>query len=156
MEWMQWIWIGIALILMIAQIFVVGQSLLIAGVGAVLAALLALGGVGIAWQLLLFIFIAALGLLRQPRPEAPVGATQETVFGLERLVGQEGVVITTIDPERLTGRVLVEHETWRAYSDTGELIPDGTQVFVLAVQADRLRVRPIPNEPPPRPSARWA
>mgnify|MGYP001828781843 CR=1 FL=1 len=150
MELLQWIWIGIALILMIAQIFIAGQSLLIAGVGAVAAALLALAGIGPLWQILIFVLFAVLGLLRRPRPGTPSGAARETVFGLERLVGMEGVVITAIDPERLTGRVRVDHEAWKAYSDTGELIPDGTQVFVLAVQSDRLRVRPIPNEPPPR------
>ena len=57
---------------------------------------------------------------------------------------------TRLTVERLTGRVLVDHETWPAYSDTGEVILDGTQVFVLAVQSERLRVRPIPNEALPR------
>jgi membrane protein implicated in regulation of membrane protease activity len=150
MEAMQWIWIGIALLCMIAQFFVAGQSLLIAGVGAMLAALMALGGVSLPWQLIAFVVIAGLGLLRTPRAAPSASAAQETVFGVERLVGEEGIVVVTIDPERLTGRVLVDHETWPAYSDTGEVILDGSQVFILAVQNDRLRVRPIPNENLPR------
>ncbi|MCB0046619.1 MAG: NfeD family protein [Caldilineaceae bacterium] len=156
MEWLQWIWIAVALLLMIAQIFVPGQSLIVAGVGAVLAALLGLGGISFAWQLLTFLFIGLIGLLRRPPQPMLSGAVQETVFDLDRLVGEEGIVITSIDPERLTGRVLVEREVWNAYSDTGEFIPDGAQVFVLAVHPERLRVRPIPNEPPPRTRARWS
>ncbi len=154
MESMQWIWIGIALLCMIAQIFVAGQSFLIAGIGALLAALMALGGVGLPWQLIAFVLIGGLGLLRTPRTASSAGAMQETVFGVERLVGKEGIVVVTIDPERLTGSVLVDHETWPAYSDTGELILDGSQVFILAVQEKRVRVRPIPNEAPPRPQSR--
>ena len=74
MESMQWIWIGIALLCMIAQIFVAGQSLLIAGIGAVLAALMALGGISLPWQIIAFVLVGGLGLLVRhapPRRPAP-------------------------------------------------------------------------------------
>lgn len=146
MELMQWVWIIAALLLMIVHALTPGAILLYLAFGAMVGALLALAGLPPLFQIIPFVLIALIGYLRRPRTNTPASTIAETVFGLERLIGREAVVVVTIDPERLTGRVRVENETWKAFSDTGELIPDGTQVLVLAMQNERLRVRPLPRE----------
>jgi|GEM_PF-90496 len=150
MEMMQWVWIVTALLLILIQLLVPNVTALYMAIGALVAALLTLASFIPLVQIGAFLLFVIIGLLLRPRSKTSATAVAETVFGLERLIGQEGVVVTTIDPERLTGRVRVDNETWKAFSDTGELIPDGAQVMVLALQNDRLRVRPLPNEPLPR------
>ena len=150
MEMMQWVWIVTALLLILIQLLVPNATVLYMAIGALVAALLTLVGFIPLIQIGAFLLFIIIGLLLRPRSKSSPIAVAETVFGLERLIGQEGVVVTTIDPERLTGRVRVDNEVWKAFSDTGELIPDGAQVIVLALQNDRLRVRPLPNEALPR------
>jgi len=151
MELMQWVWIITALLLMIAHSLTPGSVLLYVTFGAMVAALLALAGISPLIQVGVFAIFLIIGIVRRPRSvSSPASTISETVFGLERLIGQEAVVIITIDPERLTGRVRVDNETWKALSDTGEMIPDGTQVLVLSMHSDRLRVRPLPQERLPR------
>lgn len=150
MEMMQWVWIVAALILVLIQLLLPNVTLLYMAIGALVAALLTLLGFIPLVQIGVFLAFVILGVALRPRSRTSAIAAEETVFGLERLIGHEGVVITTIDPERLTGRVRVDNEVWKAFSDTGELIPDGTQIMVLALQNDRLRVRPLPHEPLPR------
>jgi membrane protein implicated in regulation of membrane protease activity len=150
MEMMQWVRIVTALLLILIQLLVPNVTVLYMAIGALVAALLTLVGFIPLIQIGAFLLFIIIGLLLRPRSKSSPIAVAETVFGLERLIGQEGVVVTTIDPERLTGRVRVDNEVWKAFSDTGELIPDGAQVIVLALQNDRLRVRPLPNEALPR------
>ena len=150
MELMQWVWIITALLLMIAHALIPGAILLYMVFGAIVAALLALAGIMPLIQVVVFLVFVIIGFMRRPRSTTSASAVAETVFGLERLIGQEAVVVTIIDPERLTGRVRTNNETWKAFSDTGEVIPDGTQVLVLAMQNERLRVRPLPHERLPR------
>ena len=150
MELMQWVWIITALLLMVVHALTPGPTLLYVTFGAIVAALLALAGIMPLIQVAVFAIFAIIGIIRRPRRGSPASTIAETVFGLERLIGQEAVVITAIDPERLIGRVRVGNEIWKAFSDTGEAIPDGTQVTVLAMQNERLRVRPLPHERLPR------
>lgn len=150
MEMMQWVWIVTALILVLIQLLLPNVTSLYMAIGALVAALLTLLGFIPLVQIGAFLIFVILGVALRPRSRTSVVAAEETVFGLERLIGQEGVVITTIDPDRLTGRVRVDNEVWKAFSDTGELIPDGVQIMVLALQNGRLRVRPLPNESLPR------
>ena len=52
-----WVWAGLALIFFIAEIFTAGFFLICFGIGAAVAALLALLGVDAIWQLAAFSFL---------------------------------------------------------------------------------------------------
>ncbi|HZP91015.1 MAG TPA: nodulation protein NfeD [Actinomycetota bacterium] len=68
-------------------------------------------------------------------------------IGVERLVGQEGVVERELAPD---GVVLVASEEWSARS-TGGVLPAGTRVRVVGVDRLRLDVTPIDLEAPTSP-----
>ena len=75
-----------------------------------------------------FAFIVAKGLrVQKLRP----------VTGAESLIGQRGIVQTSLDPE---GMVWVAGETWTAVADDGPLA-EGEPVEIVAVAGLRLRVR---------------
>ena len=63
------------------------------------------------------------------------------------LVGERGVVCETIDNDGLTGRVeLSDHMTWSARSATGEVLPMGMRVEVVAQESIKLIVKPCEPE----------
>ena len=85
-------------------------------------------------------------LLARIAPSRSSGPS-ETLFGVERVVGRDAIVIVPIDPKSAQGRVRVENEIWHADSESGQPIPDGTMVQVLSVRGDRVLVRPLPVRP---------
>ncbi|MCB0159870.1 MAG: NfeD family protein [Caldilineaceae bacterium] len=144
---MLWLWLVLALL---AAVFaVMGRSAMLAGitVAALVAAFAAALPLTLGWQLLTFLVIALLGFLlariAPPRSSGP----SETLFGVERVVGRDAIVIVPIDPKSAQGRVRVENEIWHADSESGQPIPDGTMVQVLSVRGDRVLVRPLPVRP---------
>jgi len=64
-----------------------------------------------------------------------------TVSGSSALVGHQGEVRRALDPE---GSVFVAGEHWTARSETGDPVPVGTRVIVVAVDRLTLTVRPAP------------
>lgn len=63
--------------------------------------------------------------------------------GQERVVGQEGVAVTALDP---VGIVRVEGEEWSACT-TGETVAEGDQIWVYEVDGLVLVVGPVPEIP---------
>ena len=63
------------------------------------------------------------------------------------LVGERGVVCETIDNDGLTGRVeLSDHMAWSARAATGEVLPVGMRVEVVAQESIKLIVKPCEPE----------
>ena len=142
----RWVWALLTVLFLAFGIFTRGTVLPSLGVGAGAALVVAFLGPGLVWQLAAFGAISAIAyvLLRpSSRRNSP---PSETVYGTDRVIGKEAIVIVPIDPKSAQGRVRVEREDWQADSETGQPIPDGTTVQVLAVRGTRLLVRPLPNE----------
>jgi len=74
----------------------------------------------------------------------PSTAGMENILGIDRIIGQEALVLITINPVT-HGRVRVARENWRAFSDDGSTILAGVKVQVLAISGPYLRVRPLPS-----------
>ena len=51
------------------------------------------------------------------------------------------MVIVEIDPKKNTGRVRVDYDEWRAESESGEIIPEGTPIFVTGIEGTHLIVQ---------------
>ena len=125
-------------------------------VAAAAAALLALLTVDFVWQLATFAVIAAAGLLLVRLPRRTSSVVAENVYGIERVIGKEAIVVVSIDPTLAQGRVRVEREVWHAATEDGTAVPDGTTVQVVAVTGKRLVVRPLPNEMLPAQEQEWS
>lgn len=138
-----WVWAFLALLFIVAEIFTAGLVMICFGIGAAVASVLAFLGLNLIWQLVGFTAVAALAIALS-RPFANrVSNPSENVFGIDRVIGKEAVVIVAIDPKAAHGRVRVEREEWQADSEDGQPIPDGATVQVLAVRGTRVLVRPL-------------
>lgn len=138
-----WIWAALAIIFFIAEVFTLGFFLVCFGIGAVAAALLALLGFDVIWQLVIFIAVSlvALAFLRPLAKRA--GDNVANPGGIDRVIGKQAVVLEEINPHTATGRVRIEREEWRA--DTyGAAIPKGALVVVMEVTGTRVMVEPAP------------
>jgi membrane protein implicated in regulation of membrane protease activity len=136
-----WVWAALALIFFIAEIFTAGFFLICFGIGAAVAALLALLGVDAIWQLAAFIG-ASLVALAFLRPLAKsVGQKVANPGGIDRVIGKQAVVLEEIDPLAATGRVRIEREEWRADSIDGRTIAKDAVVKVIGVSGTRVLVR---------------
>ena len=136
-----WVWILIAAIFVVAEIFTAGFFILWFGIGAAIAGVLALLGARIAWQWLAFVIISALLFAVSRRFAERFTKKQPPGVGADRFVGKIGVVLEDIDNINNTGRVRIDKDEWRADSETEEAIAKGTRVVVTRLDGTHLVVK---------------
>ena len=88
-----WIWMIIGAFFVIAEILTAGFFLLWFGVGAGVAGLLALAGLGLGWQLTAFIVISFVLFAVSRRFADRFTKPQPPGIGADRFVGRTGVVV---------------------------------------------------------------
>jgi membrane protein implicated in regulation of membrane protease activity len=138
-----WIWMAVAAFFVVAEMFTLGFFLLWFGVAAAVAGILALAGLGPAWQLGSFVVISAIliavsrGFAEKFTKKQPAGV------GADRFVHQRGVVIEEIDNLNNRGRVRIGKEEWRADSHNDEVIAEGKMVQVTSVDGTHLVVKTV-------------
>ena len=136
-----WIWMAIAAFFIIAEIFTMGFALLWFGIGAAVAGILALLGLGLGWQLASFIVVSGVLFAVSRRFAEKFTKKQPPGVGADRFIQKKGVVIEEIDNLKNTGRVRIGKDEWRADSDTDEVIPAGKTVQVTRVDGTHLVVK---------------
>ena len=146
MDNVRWIWVFLALLFFFAEIFVPGRLFFSLGVGAIAGGVAAFLGVEPIWQLALFAGVALIIFLMFRLATRRNSTPHESVYGIDRVIGKEAIVVVAIDPKTAQGRVRVEREQWPADSESGQPIADGTTVQVLAMRSERVLVRPLPRE----------
>jgi membrane protein implicated in regulation of membrane protease activity len=142
-----WVWLALAVILSIAEIFTAGFFLLPFGIGAAVAAFLeyfAPGSIG--WQWAAFIGVSSLLLVVLRRIANRITHEPPQKVAGDRLIGKDGVVIETLEDHSPRGRVRVQREEWRADAPGFEPLPEGTPITVVAVEGTHLVVRPATRE----------
>jgi membrane protein implicated in regulation of membrane protease activity len=127
------VWFVVAGALAVGELLTGGLYLLMLAGGALVAALVALLGGDVAWQVVGF-FVASGGLTLGLRPIARrhLMTTPLTHTGSAALVGAEGVVLEPVN--RDDGRVKIRGEVWsaRAYPEDA-LLAAGSRVRVLRI-----------------------
>lgn len=132
----------LAAVFVVAEILTAGFFLLWFGVGAAVAGVLALLGVGAVWQLLAFVVVSLVLFLSSRRFADRFSKQQPPGIGADRLKGKTGIVIEAIDNKQNTGRVRVERDEWRAESESGAPIDNGVDVVVVEIEGTRVIVKP--------------
>lgn len=132
----QWwlIWLGVALVAGVAEIFTLGLVFAMVAGGALAAALVA--GLTGSWVASVLAFAVSTGVLlvavrppllryaRQTGPSAPVG--------IEALIGRQAEVVSAVD--RHAGQVKLAGEIWSARAqDVGDALEVGSTVFVSRI-----------------------
>jgi len=143
-----WGWLILALIFFGGELLTAGFFLVAFGIGAALAAIAAMMGLDIVWQLAIFVGVSALVVFSLRRFADTVSPKQQrTQVGIDRVLGKKAIVVETIDAINGTGIVRVDAEEWRALpEDETHTIPEKTIVEVQRVNGTRLVVRPLTVE----------
>jgi membrane protein implicated in regulation of membrane protease activity len=138
------VWVILAAILGVAEIFTLTAALGLLAVAALAAAGVAALGLGLFAQFATFAAVAVAGLVlvrplvqRQMRPR--LGPQHR--FGVAALVGRQARVVQEVTGH--TGRVRIGGEEWsaRAYDET-LVIPAGTTVDVIEIEGATALVYP--------------
>jgi membrane protein implicated in regulation of membrane protease activity len=144
MELSLWlIWAILAALFLVGEIFTAGFFLLCFGVGAACAAVTGLLGLGLAWQLGVFVVVSLLGVIVSRRFAERFTAEQPPGIGANRFIGKHCVVLEEINNMENKGRVRMENEEWRARSSNDEIIPSQHRVEVVGLSGTLLMVEPV-------------
>jgi membrane protein implicated in regulation of membrane protease activity len=143
---MWWIWIAMAAVLLIAEIFTAGFFLIWFSIGAAGAGILAMLGVGTTAQLIVFILLSGILFVFGRRFAERVTAKQPPGIGADRFIGLNGYVIEEIDNIAGKGRVKAGPDEWRAMSASGEKIGVNAIIEIIRVDGTKAIVKQINKE----------
>jgi membrane protein implicated in regulation of membrane protease activity len=141
-----WLWMVLAALFLVGEIFTAGFFLLWFSIGAAVAGILAMLGIGESGQLIVFIIVSIILFVSGRRFAERVTTKQPPGVGADRFVGGTGIVLEKIDPVSNTGCVRIGQEPWRAKSDGGHVIPPDTIVKVVHIDGAHAVVRVIEKE----------
>ena len=148
-----YIWLILAAIFIVAEMFTTGFVLLWFGIGALVAALLALTGlVGLPLQILAFLVVSvALTIASRTIFERFLlkgSPGRELKTGVDTLPGRIGVVVEPSKGAMKEAAVRVFASTWRAFPSEGEdPLKEGEQVEIERVDGATVYVRRVDSEP---------
>ncbi|MFH8565668.1 NfeD family protein [Streptomyces sp. NPDC017988] len=136
------LWLIVAAVLAVAEIFTLTAALGMLGVAALVTAVGAAIGLPLPFQLLVFAVVATITLLFvRPLAVRHVLQPQAARFGIDALVGRAAYVVSEVSG--LGGRVRIDGEEWtaRAYDET-LVIPPGKTVDVVEISGTTAFVYP--------------
>jgi len=135
------IWMAVAAVFIIGEIFTLGFFLLWFGIGAAVAGILAIFGLGGSWQWGAFAVVSGVLFVLSRRFAERFSKKQPPGIGADRFVDKKGVVLEEVDNIKNSGRIRMGKEEWRAESDTGEVIPAGKMVEVTRLVGTHVVVK---------------
>jgi membrane protein implicated in regulation of membrane protease activity len=140
-------WLVIILVCIFAEIHTNAFIAVFVGAGAIVPFFLALASVPFAVQAILWLVISG-GLIGLLRPAAMHRFHHRSLLDLSAptrspMTNLTGFVEESVGDEGHPGRVKIKGESWRAVTESGESIPDGTQVIVRRTHGTTLWVERI-------------
>jgi len=146
MEFELWhIWLLIALISFIMEIFVPSFVLFNFGIGALVGSLAAGLNLSVEWQIVLFSSgtLMSFFLVRPVMKKYAYRRSGDVKTNSDALVGRQVTVTEEISNENNRGRVLLDGDNWQARSLSNEKIPAGTIVEIVQLNSIILIVKKI-------------
>lgn len=145
MDFFQWHWwAGLALLMMIAEIFLPGFFLFCLGIGCIGASITAALGFGPAGQLLVFSAFSLVAFFTvRPLLMRHFWRKADVRTNADALVGMRGYVSQDFDPALRLGRVQVGGDDWRAESVSESPLRMGDPVEVVRVESNTLIIKPV-------------
>ena len=135
------IWMAVAAVFVIGEIFTLGFFLLWFGIGAAVAGILAIFGLGGSWQWGAFAVVSGVLFVLSRRFAERFSKKQPPGIGADRFIDKKGVVLEEVDNIKNSGRIRIGKEEWRAESDTAEAIAVGKMVEVIRVVGTHVVVK---------------
>ncbi len=142
------IWIIIAIILFIVEIFTPSFLAACLAIGCIFAGIFSAIDFGIRIQLIAFSMGTLTSLLGVRPFILKYGYKQsgDLKTNVDALVGKIGKVTVTIDNAQNQGRVTVEGDDWKAESENNEILNVGERVEIIKVMSTILKVKLIKKE----------
>lgn len=136
------IWLVVAVVLGVAEIFTLTAALGVLGAAAVLPAVIAALGLPLPFQLVAFAVAATAGVLVvRPIALRHMQTPQLERFGVEALVGKRAYVLREVNDR--DGLVRIDGEEWTARSFAEfTVIPEGAAVHVMRISGTIAYVYP--------------
>lgn len=144
MEFELWhIWLIIALISFIMEIFIPSFVLFNFGIGAVVGSLAAGLNLSIEWQIVLFSTATLMSffLIRPVMRKYAYKRSDGYTTNQDAMIGRQAKVTEEIDNENNRGRVSLDGDIWQARSLNNEIIPPGTTVEIVQLKSIVLIVK---------------
>ena len=141
------IWIIVAVILFILEIFTPSFLCSCIAIGCISAGIISAFGCGIKIQLIAF----AIGTLIAFFGVRPFMLTyfhkksDKIKTNMEALIGKIGRVTETINTSKNEGRLIVDGDDWKAETENNEIVNVGERVEITQVHSTILIVKPIKN-----------
>lgn len=146
MEFELWhIWLFIALIAFIMEIFIPSFVLFNFGIGALLGSLVAGLNLSLEWQIVCFSIGTLLSffLIRPIMKKFAYKRSDNSTTNVDAMVGRQALVTEEISNENNTGLVSLDGDIWKARSLGNEIIARGSFVEVVQVNSIILIVKTI-------------
>lgn len=137
------IWVVIAVVFGVAEVFTLTAALGVLGAAAVLPAVIAGLGLPLPLQLVAFAVAATTGvLLVRPIALRHMNRPQLERFGVDALVGKRAFVVREVNDR--DGLVRIDGEEWSARSfDDVTVMPEGAAVSVMRISGTTAYVYPM-------------
>lgn len=140
------IWVIIALVFIIVEIFTAGFAVFCISVGALCAAIAAACQVNLTWQIVIFAVGTLVGfILIRPLLIKYFfkGKDSNIKTNADALLGKTVIVCEAIDEKNNTGRIKVDGDEWRSVSDDGSHIDVGEKVIITEINSIILTVKKL-------------
>lgn len=146
MEFEFWhIWLIIALITFIMEIFIPSFVLFNFGIGALIGSLAAGLNLSIEWQILFFSTgtILSFFLIRPLMKKFAYRKSENFVSNMHAMPGRQAQVTEEINNENNRGLVSLDGDIWQARSLSNEIIPNGSIVEIVQINSIILWVKKL-------------
>lgn len=141
------IWLLLAIVCFILEIFIPSFVVFNFGIGALLATLAAGINFSLEWQIVFFSVgtLTSFFLIRPVMIKWFYKKSHAVKTNTEAMQGRIGVVSETIDNLNNRGRVQLDGDDWKARSVNNEIITNGTSVEIVKTESILIIVTPIKN-----------
>lgn len=135
------VWLVVAVIFGLIEASTVSLVSIWMAAAAVLSAVAAAMNQNLMIQILVFLIASALLLVLTAPLSKKFRSSEMTSTNADRLFGQEGVVLTAIDPIENQGTIKVLGQVWSAICKDGVSIEPGEKVIVEGIEGVRAVVK---------------
>ncbi len=140
------IWIVMLVIFLVMEAATVQLVSAWFALGALCALIANLCGVGVIWQIVLFLLASAICLIATRPFVKKLTAAKIQKTNADRCIGEEAVVLEEIDNLQSKGLVKCGGNTWTARSSDGSIIPKDAVVTVERMEGVKLIVKNQPKQ----------
>lgn len=136
-------WTIVALLLFVVELFTQGFAVICISIGAAGGAVAAASGLSFEMQLVVFAIVTLFAIAGvRPLLKRMFHTDQEKVAtNASAMIGRRGKVCVAIEEDG--GRVMIDGVDWKAQSQSGETIPEGALVEVVAIDSVILTVKQL-------------